>query len=365
MSIARLPNAYLSRDIYRSCIDETHFLIRLEALFDWHALAAPLLALGKNDHGGRPRHRAVLMLKMLFVSFLFDLSDRETEFTGTNNLLVKYFLGLAIDEKAPDHTSLCRFRDAVLLLQEEKDGKKGQDFFLNLFRSLVAEAKKKGISSSVVVALDATHTFANVDEKASQDLQTPRDPDASWGCKGNETRTTASGEKVQIPKYFLGYKAHLAAETGDGLITGFHATTGRMSDLDGGDHLMHRTMTKEERRNTQVLLADKGYGCPVWINLLEKHTGIMTAFSLPLTMTKRGEHQEKWKTYEQNQGRNAFKKDRYVIERVNADLKDNHGLRRCRYLGLAKYKLQLAMASVCHNIKIYVRLLTGARLRPV
>ncbi len=359
MSIIKLPNVYLSREVYKGFIDQNHFLVQLDQVFDWHALSSPLSNLGDNDHGGRPRHGSMLMLKMLFVSFLFNLSDRDTEFASTNNLLVKYFLGLPIDEKAPDHTSLCRFRETVLL-------KKGVSFFDALFRSLTGQAKDRGIVFSTVAALDATHTLANVDAKKPQDPESPRDPDASWGCKGNETKQTSDGQKVQIPKYFFGYKAHLTTETSHGFITGIHTTGGHAADIDGGDVLIHRVMNREERNHIHVLLADKGYGCPVWINLLEKYTGIMTAFSLPLTMTKRGEHQAKWISYaEEDEGRKCFRRDRYVIERVNGDVKDHHGLRRCRYLGGIKYHLQTVMASLAHNAKFAVRILTGARLKPI
>jgi hypothetical protein len=243
--------------------------------------------------------------------------------------------------------------------------KKGVAFFEITFRSIITQAKNKGIRFGIVDALDATHTLSKVDTNKPQDPESPHDPDASWGCKGNETKITTDGKKVQIPKYFHGYKAHLIAETNSGIIVGFHATTGKTADIDGGDDLVHKILTDTERESIKILLADKGYGCPVWINLLEKYTGIMTAFSLPDTMTKRGEHQEKWKAYQKDEGRNAFKRERYVIERVNADLKDHHGLRKCRYLGLLKYQFQLAMSGMAHNLKIFVRQLTGARFKPM
>lgn len=356
MNHIKLPNVYLSRDIYRGFIDENHFLAQLEQVFDWHELAEPLLDLGNNEFGGRPRHASVTMLKMLFISFLFDQSDRETEFSATNNLLVKYFIGLPIDGKAPDHSSLSRFRDAVL-------EKKGVAFFDGMFRTITTQAKRRGIVFSTIQALDATHTVADVSKDSPQDPGSPRDPDASWGCKGNETRTAVGGTKVKIPKYFLGYKSHLIAEVANGFVTGIHVTPGNVADIDGGDWLVHRLLTDAERSGIDVLLADKGYACPVWMNLLQKYTGIMTAFSIPRSMTEKGDHMEKWLAYKNDEGLNAFRRDRYVIERVNADVKDNHSLRRCRYLGLTKYHLQAVMSSACHNAKLAMRILTGARLR--
>jgi transposase, IS5 family len=356
MPIVKLPNSYLSTDAYAAFIDRDHFLCRLGREFDWHDLAGPLKALGANDAGGRPRHPAVLMLKMTFVSYLFGLSDRDTEFAGTNNLLVKHFLGLPIDGRAPDHSSLCRFREEVV-------ASLGQGFLLGLFRRLVAQAKAKGVEPSSVQALDATHAFADADAHAPRDTRTPRDPDASWGCKGDEPRTTSDGRRVMVPKFFLGYKAHLLADSRHGLVTGFHATTGRTADIDGGDELLHRVMAGDELAGVSVLLADKGYGCPVMVNMLERFDGVMTAFSLPESR-KGWRNPGKWAAYEADPGRRAFRRDRYVVERVNASLKRHHGLGRARYLGLPKFGFQLAMSAMAHNLKIYMRLLTGARLRP-
>lgn len=360
MSIIKLPNAYLARDVYKGLVDQKHFLVQLDEQFDWCGLAEPLSDLGENDAGGRPRYPSVLMLKMLFVAFLFNLSDRETESEATNHLLVKYFIGLPINERSPDHTSLCRFREVILL-------KKGTCFFTNLFHSLLAQAKERSISFGVVSSLDATHTLANIDAYKKDDSSSPRDPDASWGCKGNETKTTTDGTRVQIPKYFFGYKAHILAETTHNLIMGFHVTPGNISDIDGGDILIHQILTDDQRSGIHVLCADKGYGCPIWINLLEKYTGIMTAFSLPEWMYKKGPEnlKLKWLNYKADEGRNAFKRERYKIEQVNGDLKENHGMRRCRYLGLNKYFLQTAMSSIAHNLKIYIKLLTGARFKPI
>src|SRR3989338_8531463 len=192
MNHIKLPNAYLSRDIYRGFIDETHFLAQLEQVFDWHELAEPLMDLGNNELGGRPRHAAVVMLKMLFVSFLFDQSDRETEFSATNNLLVKYFVGLPIDEKAPDHSSLCRFRAAVL-------EQKGVAFFDGMFRNLTTQAKRRGIAFSTIQALDATHTVADVSKDSPEDPGSPRDQDASGGARETRRGRPSVGRKSRFP----------------------------------------------------------------------------------------------------------------------------------------------------------------------
>ena len=146
---------------------------------------------------------------------------------------------------------------------------------------------------------------------------------------------------------------------------GIHSTPGATADIDGWDVLVHRVLSEEQRKTIDVLLADKAGGCPVWINLLEKYDGILTAFSLPENMLENGEHKKKWQAYQADEGRKAFKKKRYIIERINADLKNNHSLRRCRYLGKIKYNFQATMAAIAHNVKLMARIMTGVRFRAI
>lgn len=192
---------------------------------------------------------------------------------------------------------------------------------------------------------------------------TSKDPDASWGSKGFETKLSKEGKKVSVGKYFFGYKVHGLCETKRGIVTNLSVTTGSTTDVDAADTLLHRILTNKERAAIDVLTADKGYGCPVFVNLLEKHTGVMTAFHLPDTMTGRGEHKRKWQAYVADEGRAAFRKERTVIERVFGDTKNKHGLRRARYKGLPKLYLQSVLSVMAHNIKIFLKQISGARLQ--
>ena len=50
---------------------------------------------------------------------------------------------------------------------------------------------------------------------------------------------------------------------------------------------------------------------------------------------------------------------RHKIERWNGKGKDNHGLRRCRYVGWTRYVIQAYLTAMGLNFKRMVRLLTG------
>ena len=63
--------------------------------------------------GPGPLQEPVLMFKLVFLQFLYDLSDRQLEERATWDLMFKCFLGLSAEELPPDHTTLCRFRQRL------------------------------------------------------------------------------------------------------------------------------------------------------------------------------------------------------------------------------------------------------------
>lgn len=353
-------NRYLSSHIYDNLVPKNDFLRQLNELLDWQEMAFDLKLLSKNDHGGRPRYNPELLFKMLFLSFLFDTSDRDTEELCANNIRCKYFVGLDITENAPDFTTVSNFRNELL-------AKFGADWLDMIFDEIAIEAKKMGVAFGKVFALDATHTVSDVnthkDKERKEQGRDPRDKDAAWGAKGTEIKMTTHGEKVKVIKYFHGYKAHLLAETDNGLITKLKTTPGNISDIDAGEYILIKKLNNNERKEMEIITADKAYGDGVLIGILERDYGLFTALGLNGQFFK-GQYKKHWEAYRDDPKRIEAKKKRYVIERINADLKNNHGLRRARYLGLAKYHFQTTMAALAHNLKIIVRELSGARLRP-
>ncbi|MBI2644861.1 transposase, partial [Candidatus Uhrbacteria bacterium] len=151
-----IPNAYLSSTVYDNLVPKDDFLRLLLELIDWREMVWDLCKLAKNDEGGRPRYNHVLLFKMLFLSFLFNTSDRDTEELCTNNIRCKFFLGLELQENAPDFTTLCRFRNDLL-------AQFGKEWLDDVFSQIIAECKKLGVKFGAVHALDATHSIARVD----------------------------------------------------------------------------------------------------------------------------------------------------------------------------------------------------------
>ena len=51
--------------------------------------------------------------------------------------------------------------------------------------------------------------------------------------------------------------------------------------------------------------------------------------------------------------------ERYKVERKYGEAKENHGLRRCRYLGWVRYAIQAYLTAMVLNVKRMVKVLAG------
>jgi transposase len=92
-----------------------HFLRELERLVNWTVFTDRLIALYRGrGRIGRPLYNPAVMLKMLLLAYLYDLSERSTEAYVNDSLSAKWFLGLAVDEVGPDHSTLTAFKRRII-----------------------------------------------------------------------------------------------------------------------------------------------------------------------------------------------------------------------------------------------------------
>ena len=149
---------------------------------DWEGISRELSRYYKGgaSYGPTPYEPAML-LKMLLVSYLYNLSERQVEELANDTLSVKCFLGLAVDEKAPDHSTLTVFKQRLL-----EGG--GVGVYEELFQGIVRLAREKGIEFGKLQVVDSTHTEADVDVEEEDRRRKggggPRDSDetCSAGC---------------------------------------------------------------------------------------------------------------------------------------------------------------------------------------
>jgi transposase len=102
---------------------------------------------------GRPAISPALLAMATILQFYRDLSDREMERAAMFDIEIKYALGLSIDERPFDHSSLHDFRMRLLKNGKEKDA------FDRILAHLVAS---RLIKKNEIQRIDATHVIADV-----------------------------------------------------------------------------------------------------------------------------------------------------------------------------------------------------------
>lgn len=337
-----------------------HFLVALERLFDWEAQSQELIGLYKGKGlTGRPPYPPVLILKMLFLSYLYDVSERAMEELADVNMLVKWFLGLAVDEPAPDHSTLTAFKRRFL------DG----DRWLALqgiFDDMIRQCQAHGLQFGELQVLDSVHTQANVNNIKDRERQDqggkPRDPDAKVVDKGKRKVVLPNGEATTQEIGYRGYKSHVSVNAATGIVTSIVA--------DYGDSADNKAFPELREHDRSLHLPTRAYGGDKAYDDTDIHErlaqeGLDTAITLKRQRTtKRDLNKERWLQLLADPVYQVRVKQRFRVEQPFGTAKRDHGFERCRYLGLARYRIQALLTFMVVNAKRMVKLLTGVTFRP-
>ena len=304
--------------IYERVIPDNHFLKLLEKAIDF-SFVDDLCRDAYNPDIGRPAYEPQMMFKMLFLQFLYDISDRRIEEEVNYNLVLKWFVGLAIDESPPDATSLTRFRERL-----------GVKRFASLFNQIVLLAREKGLISDRLSIVDSTHVKAKIDTfKMQSKPERVTDKDARYGYKTHN-------------KPFFGYKSHTGIDADSELITKVETTPGNVHD-----GAMFRKVVDDK---SQMVTADKAYDSK------QNHRLLKRKKKTSAIIIKKNRRSKRLKKNQMKAEVIAAQRERPKIERKFAELKRFHGLAVARYWGLAKMSIQNLMTAITCNLKRMVKL---------
>lgn len=117
--------------------------------------------------GGRPAE-PVLLVKMWLIGYMYNItSERRLEQEVNMNLAYRWFLGIPLDERVPDHSTLSNNRNGRF-----KDG----TLFLDVFEGIVEQCKQAGLIQSKAVVTDSTHVKANVNDELRETVTVTKEP---------------------------------------------------------------------------------------------------------------------------------------------------------------------------------------------
>ena len=356
-----MKGSFFGDFVYDQVVPKDHFLMQLDRIIDWTPFTTMLIEYykGKAERGEVP-YDPVVILKMLFLTYLYNLSERQIEDYCNFYLPAKAFIGLGVAEKAPDHSTLTVFKVRLL----DKDG---IDAFAKIFDMIITQARAAGVVFGKVQLVDATHTVADVnvekDRKRHEQGKPLADPDAEVVEKGTREVTkpdlTTKVEKV----IHRGYKTHVSMDAESGIVTSIKPTMGNVDDKSQMPDLVKHDAKMGIPAETYA--ADRGYDDGelhemVWA--LMKHSAIKLK---DIRTQKKDPNKEPWLKLLADAFYQAGLDLRYRIERKFGEAKASHHLNRCRYRGLLRFKIQSYLTFAVLNLKRIVLLVTNTRLRPL
>ena len=374
---------FFGRQMYDQIVPKNHYLKKVNELINWIKVVEKILPSYKGQFTlGASAISPVTMFKMMFLSFLYNRSDREIEVMCDDTLSMKYFIEIAVDEKSPDHSSLSRFRTRIIKhFGNEK-------IFEEMFTEILSQILKKSeIEVGEIQIIDAKHMNGRVsehrknkrtkkDKEADEEKNKERekegkkikdyrskeeiDPEAGFGCKGYKNQKDKEGNKVSIGKWFYGYKANCSIENKNDFITSCILSSGNRADGEYFEGLMWKDI--ERRGKAKIYTADKGYDWGdnhYWLNILE----IGDAIILQKKRLIKDKLHAMWHKIFESEEYKKGKAERYKVERTFGDMYNNLGIHNCRYFGKLKTSLQMFMTAMAYNVKKAMKVLHKISLR--
>lgn len=333
-------NSFFGNYVYDKMVSKEHFLRKINETIDFSFINGEC-----SDAycliNGRPGWSPVLMFKIVFLQFLYDLSDYAIEEELNDRLSFKMFVALEVEEAPPDHSSISRFRDRL-----------GVERFKAIFNRIVELARKKGIISDKLHILDATDIRAKVDLYRIKKEHKDKEP-KTYIDNHSPDKDAKFGRKNHGNKQFYGYQAHCLMDAESEVIVNIDTTSG-----DAREHVQLKPLCNELPKPAKVLTADKAYDCQDnHMYLKERH--IRNGIILKKNHTK--DYLQEHLTRISN----VAKQYRTHIEHKFAELKRYHSLCSARYWGLIKMRIQTYMTAICVNVKRIVNFLYGCVSPPI
>jgi len=310
--------SFFSVEMYDHMIPEDHFLRRLKEVVDLSFVNKLVSGLYSRDMG-RPSWPPVLLVKALLLQYLYNISDESLEEALTLNLAFKYYCDLDWDSKGPDATTLVKFRARL-----------GPNRFARIFNEVVQQASDLSLVSDALSIVDSTDVKARVDTFKARTKGKSPDPDSRDGYKSDK-------------KPFHGYKVHTSLDQKSQLFTKVEVTPGNVHDA--------KVFPGVCDSYASMVTADKAYDTNNNHKLLEEG-GIESAI-IPKDNRK---DPAIWRNLQRSRIKRAMASRRQT-EKKYKELKNDHGLARCRYYGLARTIIQAFLTATAVNLKRMVKLI--------
>lgn len=309
------------------------FFTQINTLLDWEPISDVIKTHYKKGRSatGKPSYDGLLLFKMCLLQTWYGLSDYEIEDRVNDSISFGYFCGLTIEEVAPDHSTLSRFRSAMT---------KANAFDL-LFKEVNRQLEEHQIivKSGAIVDASVIETPLRPKGKANHEVTKDREDEQAVNVVKNypaSVDTDASWLKKK-GKYHYGYKKHHVTDE-EGLVLGVLTTKASTNEIGNLEEVLDTADLPEGI----ALKADKGYQSSKNAELLKKR-------KLKNHILKKAKRNQPLSLWEKRFNK-LIGKIRFKVERTFGGIKLWFSGGKARYRGIDKMHTQNLMEAVCYNL---------------
>ena len=307
------------------------FFNQINTLLNWDSISSLIdkhYIKGKSATGA-PSYDGLLLSKMCLLQTWYGLSDYEVEDRVNDSISFGYFCDLNIDQVAPDHSTLSRFRSLMT------KAKAYEPLFKEINRQL--EAHRIIVKTGVIVdasVIDTPlrpkgRTNHKVTEDRKEEVEVVRDypgsvdKDAAWLKKGG--------------RYRFGYKKHHVTDN-EGLVLGVVTTKSSTNEIAN----LEDVLDAADLPRDIPLKADKGYQS-------KKNAALLKKRKLKNHILKKA-YKNKPLTHWEKKFNKLIGKTRFKVERTFGGIKRWFNGGTARYRGIEKMHTQNLMEAISYNL---------------
>jgi len=381
------------------------FLKEIDTIIDFNKLR-PILSkngIGTKNVCGVKAYDQILMFKILLIQKFYDLSDMKAEEGLNVNLLYMRFVGLSLEDLAPDSTTIGRFRNSLISnklydklfenvnKQLEDSGliatggkdvlidatltKSDNNTIKNKNKTQKSEHRKKVEADNKAIDLEIeielkkekpsqkkvsklmkkksynSKTLKNeeldeLQDRDTKDIETSKkiidEEDDSYDHKNKVDKDIRTGYQAGKKQYATGYKNHIATDANSGAILKPITTFANTSDISTVD-----TFVDSLGDDMKSLGADKAYKSKEIDDLLESKN---IENNVCLKETKKMSNEDR---KNQRENEKPKHKIRAKVEHSFALIKTAMKQSTTRFIGLVRNNMNFTITCISANLKLF------------
>ena len=288
----------------------------------------------RKSNAGRKPFDVVLMFKVLVLQSLYNLADEQVEFQIRDRLSFMRFLGLGVEDRVPDATTVWRFREDL----------KELDLVERLFNRFGAYLEAEGYQARSGQIVDASIVRAPVQRNSREENRQIKQGEVpeDWSEAKREQKDVEARWTKKHGKSHYGYKNHINVDAEHKLVRDYAVTPANVHDSRVFDEIIDPDNEDPEvwadsayrSEETETVLAQAGY---------VSHIQEKGQVGQPLTE-------------EQNRRNRERSRVRSRVEHVFGVQENSLGGKFVRTIGLARATMKIGLMNLTYNLCRYVHL---------